>query len=103
LSNAPVTRYWAWRFDRPDDPVGLEDFWGKTPAQSLADLQLANDPLVGPITGPCDVELAVDAYFPATVPSISPELKGRAVHPGGRNRLLLDGHAQYLKDRRTPL
>ena len=24
-ANAPLCRYWAWRFDRPDDPVGLED------------------------------------------------------------------------------
>ncbi len=103
VTNAPVTRYWAWRFDRPDDPVSLEDFWAKTQAQAVADLISANDPLVGPITAPCDVELVVDTYFPKTVPSIPPELRGRAVHPGGRNRLLLDGHAQYVKDGRTPL
>jgi len=102
-TNAPVSRYWAWRFDRPDDPVGLEDFWAKTEAQAIADLISANDPLVGPISGPCDVELVVDPYFPATVPSLPPELKGHAVHPGGRNRLLMDGHAQYLRDTRTPL
>jgi type II secretory pathway pseudopilin PulG len=101
-SNAPVTRYWLWRFDRPDDPVDLEDFWGKTEAQAVADLQSANDPLLGAIRGPCDVELAVDAYFPKTVPTIDPDLRGRAVHPGGRNRVLLDGHAQYLRDARTP-
>ena len=101
-ANAPVTRYWLWRFDRPDDPVHPEDFWGKTEAQAIADLQAANDPLVGPINGACDVELVVDAYFPATVPSAPPELRGRAVHAGGRNRLLLDGHAQFLKDPRTP-
>jgi prepilin-type N-terminal cleavage/methylation domain-containing protein len=103
VSNAPVSRYWAWRFDRPDDPVGLEDFWGKTSAQAVADLAAADDPLVGPISGPCDVELVVDAYFPSTVPTLPPELKGHAVHPGGRNRLLLDGHTLYLKDKRTPL
>jgi type II secretory pathway pseudopilin PulG len=102
-TNAPVTRYWAWRFDRPDDPVGLEDFWGKTEAQAISDLILANDPLVGPITGPIDVELVVDPYFPLTVPSIPSELRGHAVHPGGRNRVLMDGHVQYLKDKRTPL
>ena len=101
-SNAPVTRYWLWRFDRPDDPVGLEDFWGKTAAQAVRDLQAANDSTVGLVTGPCDVELAVDPYFPSTVPSVAPELRGRTVHPGGRNRALLDGHAQYLKDSRTP-
>ena len=103
LSNAPVTRYWAWRFDRLDDPVGLENFWGKTSAQAVADLIAANDPLVGSVSGPCDVELVVDAYFPATAPTVPQELKGRAVHPGGRNRLLLDGHTVYFRDKRTPL
>ncbi len=102
-SNAPVTRYWLWRFDRPDDPIGLEDFWAKTPAQAVSDLQAANDPIVGPISSAVDVELVVDAYFPSSVSSVPPELKGRAVHPGGRNRLFLDGHSQYFKDKRTPL
>jgi prepilin-type N-terminal cleavage/methylation domain-containing protein len=103
-SNAPVTRYWAWRFDRPDDPVGQEDFWGKTEGQAIADLETASatDVLLGLINGACDVELVVDPYFPATVATVAPGLKGRAVHPGGRNRLLLDGHTQYLKDKRTP-
>jgi len=103
VTNAPTARYWAWRFDRPDDPVGLEDFWGKTAVQAVVDLQAASDPIVGLLNGPCDVELVVDAYFPGTVPSIAAGLKGRAVHPGGRNRVLLDGHVQYLKDKRTPL
>jgi prepilin-type N-terminal cleavage/methylation domain-containing protein len=35
-TNAPLCRYWAWRFDRPDDPVGLEDFWGKTTTVRLS-------------------------------------------------------------------
>ena len=101
-TNAPVTRYWAWRFDRPDDPVLLEDFWGKTQAQAVTDLIAANDPTLGLINGVSDVELVVDPYFPATIPTVAPELRGRTVHPGGRNRILLDGHAQYLKDKRTP-
>ena len=101
-TNAPVTRYWAWRFDRPDDPVLLEDFWGKTQAQAVTDLIAANDPTLGLINGVSDVELVVDPYFPATIPTVTPELRGRTVHPGGRNRILLDGHAQYLKDKRTP-
>jgi len=103
ISNAPVTRYWAWRFDRPDDPVGLEDFWAKTTAQAISDLITASDPAVGSIAGPCDVELVVDPYFPLTVPTVPTNLSGHAVHPGGRNRLLLDGHAQYLRDKRTLL
>ena len=97
-----LTRYWAWRFDRLDNPVPLTDFWSKTQSQAVADLQAAKDPNVGPVNGPCDVELVVDAYFPKTVGSLPPELSGRAVHPGGRNRLSLDGHAQYLTDTRTP-
>ncbi len=100
-SNAPVTRYWLWRFDRPDDPVGIEDFWAKSEAQAIADLQSTNDPLLGPINGPSDVELAVDAYFPRTTPTVDPLLKNRTIHPGGRNRMFLDGHAEYLKDTRT--
>jgi type II secretory pathway pseudopilin PulG len=102
ITNAPVCRYWLWRFDRPDDPVQQEDFWGKTLAQSIADLQAANDPLVGVVSGPVDVELTVDPYFPGTVPSVQPDLKGRTIHPGGRNRVFADQHVQYLKDARTP-
>jgi prepilin-type N-terminal cleavage/methylation domain-containing protein len=98
----PSVRYWLWRFDRPDNPVGLEDFWGKSETQSISDLQAANDPLVGPINGATDVELAVDPYFPNTVPTVLPALKGRTIHAGGRCRVFLDGHVQYLKDSRTP-
>src|SRR5437867_10760630 len=25
-----AVRYWLWRFDRPDDPVPPDNFWGKT-------------------------------------------------------------------------
>jgi prepilin-type N-terminal cleavage/methylation domain-containing protein len=103
LTNAAVTRYWAWRFDRPDDPVGQEDFWGKTVSQAVADLvAVTNDPALGIINSACDVELFVDSYFPNTVPTAPPELSGRTVHPGGRSRVMLDGHAIYIKDKRTP-
>ncbi|MDB6063888.1 MAG: hypothetical protein JWR26_96 [Pedosphaera sp.] len=101
VSNAPVTMYWLWRFDRPDDPVGLEDFWGKTVFESVADLQTANDPTVGLPNGASDVELCVDPYYPNTIPSVSANLRGRTIHPGGRNRLFLDSHAAFLKDSRT--
>jgi len=101
-ANPPICRYWLWRFDRPDDPVGLEDFWSKTEPQALADLQAANDATVGYPHGMCDVELTVDPYFPQTIPAVDADLKGRAIHPGGRNRVFLDGHVQYLKDTRTP-
>ena len=104
-SNAAVVRYWLWRFDRTNDlgdPTMLEDFWTKSVAQAVADLKSANDPTVGPVNGPSDVELAVDSYFPSTIPSVQTELKGRTIHPGGRNRLMLDGHVEFLKDSRTP-
>jgi prepilin-type N-terminal cleavage/methylation domain-containing protein len=101
--DAPVTRYWAWRFDRPDDPVGQEDFWGKTVSQAVSDLvAVTNDATLGIINSACDVELCVDSYFPNTVPTAPPELSGRTVHPGGRCRVMLDGHAIYLTDKRTP-
>ena len=103
--NAPVVRYWLWRFDRYDDPVPLTDFWGKGESQAVADLQLANDPTVGPINGPVDVELAVDPYYPNTIASVDPQLKGRTIHAGGRCRVFMDDHVQFLKDEkgRTPL
>ena len=104
-TNGPATSYWMWRFDRMD-PLGsatmLEDFWTKSETKAVADLQAANDATVGPITGPADVELVVDPYFPNTVPTVSPNLKGRTVHAGGRNRVYMDGHTQYLEDSRTP-
>jgi prepilin-type N-terminal cleavage/methylation domain-containing protein/prepilin-type processing-associated H-X9-DG protein len=102
-SNAPVTRYWLWRFDRTDDPVPLDNFWDKTPETCVADLKVANNPTVGIPGGPSDVELAVDPYFPSTIPAVTADLKGRTIHPGGRNRLFLDNHVQFLIDSRTPL
>jgi prepilin-type N-terminal cleavage/methylation domain-containing protein len=105
-TNGPICRYWSWRFDRTNDlgnPLMLEDFWTKTESQAVLDLKNANDPTVGIITGPADVELAVDPYFPKTVSSVDPTLLGRTVHAGGRCRVFLDGHTQFLKDVRTPL
>jgi hypothetical protein len=96
-----TSRYWMWRFDHNDDPVPLDNFWGKTPESALSDLQTANNPQVGMPEGVADVELAVDPYFPRTIPSVAPELKGKSVHEGGRNRLFLDLHAKWLRDPRT--
>ena len=100
-------RYWLWRFDRPDNPVSLTDFWGKTESQVVSDLQANNtptvDPTIGLINGAVDVELAVDPYFPNTVASLPGDLKGRTIHAGGRCRVFLDDHVQYIKDTRTPL
>jgi prepilin-type N-terminal cleavage/methylation domain-containing protein len=104
-TNAPPSRYWAWRFDRPDDPVGQEDFWGKLQTQAVSDLETASltDATLGPIYGPTDVELVVDPYFPNTIGTVDPALKGRTIHAGGRCRVFLDGHTQFIKDTRTPL
>ena len=104
-TNAPVSSYWLWRFDRTNDlgdATMLTDFWTKTVNQAVADLQVANDPTVGMPNGPSDVELAVDPYFPNTIPTVDSNLKGRTMHGGGRNRLYLDNHATYFRDTRTP-
>ena len=103
--NAPSVRYWLWRFDRPDDPVGLTDFWGKSESKAVSDLQSANDPTVGLINGASDVELAVDSYFPHNIAAVDATLKGRTIHAGGRCRVFMDDHVQFLKDDkgRTPL
>jgi hypothetical protein len=102
-NDTPVSvRYWMWRFDRPDNPVGLEDFWGKTESQSVSDLASTNDPTVGIINGVADVELAVDPYYPNTIPTVDPSLKGHTIHAGGRCRVFLDGHVQFIRDIRTP-
>jgi prepilin-type N-terminal cleavage/methylation domain-containing protein len=92
---------WMWRFDRTDDPVPLDNFWGKSPEQAVADLQALNDRIIGYPEGVSDVELAVDPYFPKTIASVPDNLKGRAVHFGGRNRLFLDGRVRFLRDVRT--
>jgi prepilin-type N-terminal cleavage/methylation domain-containing protein/prepilin-type processing-associated H-X9-DG protein len=100
-TNAPVARYWLWRFDHVEQDVPLDNFWGKTEEQAVADLRTADNPQAGLPNGACDVELAVDPYFPKTIAVIPDQYRGRAVHPNGRNRLFLDGHAAFLRDPRT--
>jgi len=97
---APVTRYWLWRFDQHAS-VPLDNWWGKTDQQAVDDLRAANNPTAGQPEGPADAELAVDPYFPKTIPSTPPALRGRAIHFGGRNRLFLDGHVKFMRDIRT--
>jgi prepilin-type N-terminal cleavage/methylation domain-containing protein len=104
-ATGPAVRYWMWRFDRPDDPVGQEDFWGKSEAQAVSDLVTASatDATLGLITGATDVELAVDPYYPSKIATVDANLKGHTIHAGGRCRVFLDGHVQFIKDSRTPL
>jgi prepilin-type N-terminal cleavage/methylation domain-containing protein/prepilin-type processing-associated H-X9-DG protein len=101
-SNAIVAGYWMWRFDRNDDPVPLDNFWGRTEMVCVESLRDANNPTAGNPLGPADVELTMDIYFPRTVAVLPDLLKGRTAHPGGRNRLMLDGHVNSFKDPRTP-
>jgi prepilin-type N-terminal cleavage/methylation domain-containing protein len=98
-TNAVVV-YWLWRFDHQEDPVPLDNFWGKTAEQCIADLRVANNPQVGVPGGPSDVEFTVDPYFPATVSSLPSDIRGKAIHRGGRNRLCLDFHADFIRDSR---
>ena len=99
----PLVRYWMWRFDRPDDPVPDDDFWGRTEEESVTHLRASGNTTVGAVNGPSDVELTVDVYFPNTIAAVPADLKGRTAHPGGRNRLMLDGHVEFTRDTRTPL
>lgn len=102
-TSAPLCRYWLWRFDRIDDPPVSKNGWGKTDVELVEGVRQANDPTIVPIQpdGPADVELAVDPYFPNTIPSLDASLRGRAVHMGGRNRVFLDAHVKYFRDLRT--
>jgi prepilin-type N-terminal cleavage/methylation domain-containing protein len=95
------SRIWMWRFDRAGETVELDNFWGKTPEQAVADLQVAGNPVTGVPEGVADVELAVDPYFPRTIPTVDASLRGRSVHAGGRNRLFLDMHSKWMRDIRT--
>ncbi len=97
--SAEVT-YWMWRFDRIDDPVPADNFWGRTVEESLAGWLTSGNPLVVSGGGLSEVELVVDPYFPATITSIPEPVRGRAAHPGFRNRLQMDGHADRVRDRR---
>jgi prepilin-type N-terminal cleavage/methylation domain-containing protein/prepilin-type processing-associated H-X9-DG protein len=107
LTGEPETtdrvRYWLWRFDRTDDPVPLDNFWGKTEEQAWSDLAASGNKTINPLnpTGPSDVEMVLDPYFPRTIPSVPASLKGKSVHMGGRNRLFLDSHVRWLRDSRT--
>lgn len=96
-----TTSLWMWRFDRTTTPTTLDDFWGKSGDQALSDLQQANDPQIGYPNGPSDVEFVVDPYFPKTIPSVPASLKGVTAHPGGRNKLYMDGRVKFFVDGRT--
>lgn len=101
MTNSPFSNYWMWRFDRADETIPLDNFWGKSESQALQNLRKSNNRFIGIPSGISDLELIVDAYFPNTIASLEDSIRGRSVHPDGRNRLMLDGHVHFLKDRRT--
>jgi prepilin-type N-terminal cleavage/methylation domain-containing protein len=96
------TNYWMWRFDKFDPIIPLDNFWGKSSEQIENDLIEANNPQIGKPNGPSDIELICTAYFPQTIPTVEPRLKGRSAFPGKRLRLFLDMSVRTLKDVRTP-
>ncbi len=95
-----LATYWLWRFDRTNEPVVLDNFWNKTSERALQELRAANNPTAGAPLGFAEVELVTDVYFPATIPTVSPPLAGRAAHARGRNRLMLDMSAEFWRDSR---
>jgi prepilin-type processing-associated H-X9-DG protein len=94
------THYWMWRFDRFEEPVPDDNFWGRTSEGAVDALRRADNPFAGKPDGPSSVELTVDPYFPSTIPSVPLEFRGTSAHVGGRNRLMLDGHVEHLRDPR---
>lgn len=95
-----TTRYWLWRFDHMEATViELDNLWGKSPETAVSDLQAANNPTVGQPQSVSDIEFVVDPYFPKINP-VPAEIRGLAVHVGGRNRGFLDGHAKWQRDAR---
>lgn len=100
-NSAPRVTYWMWRFDRTDDPVPAENFWGKTLNQAVREWRESGPPATLSVLGPAEVEWMVDPYFPRTVPGLPVEVTGVSTHWGGRNRLLLDGHVESVRDPRV--
>jgi prepilin-type N-terminal cleavage/methylation domain-containing protein len=99
-TNGVAVTYWMWRFDRTNDPIPLDNFWGKSITESVLDLERAANPFLPAPYRPDTVELLVDVYFPSTTPSVLEELRGRSAHRGGMNRLFLDTHAGFERDAR---
>src|ERR1044072_5051055 len=54
-----ITRYWLWRFDHVDDPVVIDNFWGKSREQAVEDLRVANNQQVGMAEGVAATTMAV--------------------------------------------
>ncbi len=96
-----TTYFWMWRFDHIEDDIPLDNLWGKLDTQAVDDIRASGNPQAGMPESPSDVELVVDPYFPKTIATVPPELKGKSPHAGGRNRLFLDSSAKFMRDIRT--
>ncbi len=101
-----MCRYWLWRFDTPTFPkpgVTGPTFWGESEDEALRDLTASGNLTITPLhpQSVADIEMVVDPYFPATIPTVPVTARGKAVHFGGRNRVFLDGHVKWLRDART--
>jgi prepilin-type N-terminal cleavage/methylation domain-containing protein/prepilin-type processing-associated H-X9-DG protein len=99
-TNRPPARYWMWRFDRIDEPVALDNFWGRRRDEALMLLPDAKNPQIGTPSSLAEVEFAVDVYFPAAAPGVEEPVRGLAAHSRGKNRLWLDGHVGWSRDDR---
>jgi len=88
------TRYWMWRFDKPDPVIPLDNFWGKSPDQATMDYGIDK----GQEFSITEIELVCDPYFPKTARNVDPALAGINAHSGGITRLFLDGHSKWQRD-----
>lgn len=95
-----AVHYWLWRFDRTNDSIPPDNFWGKSAEAAVKEYAASRAASGETISGEAEVELVVDAYFPMTNTNLPPEIRGLTPHPGGRNRLFLDGHTAFQKDAR---
>jgi type II secretory pathway pseudopilin PulG len=93
----PKATYWMWRFDQAGAQIPLDNFWGKTETEAIADLREASNIFIGIPTGPMDVEVSVDVYYPLTAAGVPAKYRGRSVHRAGRNRLMLDNHVERVR------
>ncbi|MCE9559782.1 MAG: prepilin-type N-terminal cleavage/methylation domain-containing protein [Armatimonadetes bacterium] len=101
LPGGEVSTFWMWRFDQIAAAVPLDNWWGKTPDQALADGIASGNAQIGTPSGVAELELLVDPYFPKTIAAVPANLKGKTPHAGGRTRLFLDGHTKWFRDSRT--
>ncbi|MEI9863870.1 MAG: hypothetical protein WDN00_04830 [Limisphaerales bacterium] len=88
------------------DAIMSEDFWAKTESQAVADLITASatDATLGIINSSSDVELAVDSYFPKTIPQCrTPNCWAAPSMPADAVAFISTAIRNSSRDARTPL